>query len=81
MQMETINSARDKIKGYAISQFPVLDEEKVVGMITERDIIEACEKYGNNIKFLRVGEVMSSSPSMVRENTNISAIVAIPCDE
>ncbi len=72
-----ILKASDQMKSYAISQLPVLDEEKVVGMITERDIIEAYEKYGNKTKFLRVGEVMSSPPPMVRENKNMSAIVAI----
>ena len=74
---DKILKASDQMKSYAISQLPVLDEEKVVGMITERDIIEAYEKYGNKTKFLRVGEVMSSPPPMVRENTNMSAIVAI----
>ncbi|MCS7124101.1 MAG: CBS domain-containing protein [Candidatus Bathyarchaeota archaeon] len=56
---------------HAISQLPVLDGQKVVGTITEEDIIR---KLGSNIANEKVENVMGPPLPVVAEDTGISVI-------
>lgn len=56
---------------HAISQLPVLNGSKVVGTITEEDIIR---KLGSNIAEERVESIMGPPLPVVSEDTSVSVI-------
>ncbi|MEM0057620.1 MAG: CBS domain-containing protein [Candidatus Bathyarchaeia archaeon] len=56
---------------HAISQLPVLNGSKVVGTITEEDIIR---KLGSNIAEEKVESIMGPPLPVVSEDTSVSAI-------
>ncbi len=70
-----IEDIRKLMVEYAISQVPVIENDEVVGMISEKDIMKAYGKNGKNTKKLKVKEVMSSPPPTVNMNTKIESIV------
>ena len=69
-----LKDVRNIMREKGISQIPVLRGGKLVGMITESDILDAYEKHGQHTKELFVGEVMGPVPPVVREDTGISGI-------
>ncbi|EDY35072.1 CBS domain pair protein [Aciduliprofundum boonei T469] len=74
---DRVKKARELMKEHGISQIPVVDKGKVVGMITEDDILEGYEKHGAGIVDLLVEDVMSSPPIAVRGDTRMDAIVEL----
>jgi cystathionine beta-synthase len=57
---ETVNAAYQRMKLYDVSQLPVLKEGRIVGIVTEEDIL--IEVYGNAEHFRRpVTEAMESN--------------------
>ena len=60
-----------------VSGIPVIDgNKKVVGVVTEFDIIRAIKK-GMNIKDITTEEIMTKNPITVNEDTNINDIIDI----
>ena len=65
-----IKSAIEKMKKSNISQMPVIDEHKSIGIVSETIILEALlNKKGNKIK-----DIMEDSAPVVSKNTTITAI-------
>lgn len=59
---------------YAISQLPVIEKDKVIGLITETSILE---KDLEDIKFLKAKDLMIEAPPIIVENTKISVIISL----
>ncbi len=59
---------------HAISQLPVLQGGKVVGLITESSILE---KDLEEIKNLKVKDLMIEAPPLIAEDTGISVILSL----
>ena len=74
---DRVKRARELMKEHGISQIPVVDKNKVVGMITETDILEGYEEYGAAISDLFVEDVMGPPPLTVRKNTSIGAVIEL----
>ena len=74
---ETLASVSRKMRENDISQLPVVEDGKLVGMITERDIAEAVLKYGTDVGMLRVLEVMGPPPPTIRRDTNVRAVAEL----
>ncbi|MBS3057138.1 MAG: CBS domain-containing protein [Candidatus Diapherotrites archaeon] len=79
--------ANEKIKDviiimrrHSISQLPVVDSGKVVGLISEKRIIEAGQDYSSrqkSIAELPVKQIMEDSPPMIQENSPQEMIAAM----
>ncbi|MFC1755211.1 CBS domain-containing protein [Thermoproteota archaeon] len=52
-----------------ISQLPVIEENSVIGLVTETSIIESKDK-----KYVTAEDVMTDAPPTVSENANITAV-------
>lgn len=61
---EKLTKAAERMRNHSISQLPVADRGKVVGLITETGIVEAISK-SRNINELEVGEIMEEAPPSV----------------
>ena len=74
---DRVKKARELMKEHGISQVPVVDRKRAVGMITENDILEGYEKHGTMIAELFVEDVMGPPPIAVRKDTRMDAIVEL----
>jgi predicted transcriptional regulator len=65
---EKVSKVLKIMKNKAISQIPVLDKNKVIGMVSELSILS---KDLNEIKTLTAEEIMESSPPIISQNAEI----------
>jgi CBS domain-containing protein len=68
---DTIERAAQLMKQYNVGSIPVCDSEKVIGMITDRDIAVRSVAQGENGKNQKVREIMSSNPVIINSETDI----------
>ena len=58
------------MKKYEISQLPVIDSNKLVGLVSESTILEALL----NSKATKVSEIMQEAPPIVSKTTSIRVV-------
>ena len=68
---DEIKEALKKMKKFEISQMPVIDEHKVIGMVSEADLLEALLE---NKKEPKIVDIMEPSPPVLPESTSITII-------
>ena len=73
---ERITDAAKKMKKNSISQMPVLEKGKVVGMVSETGILEMISK-GKDISELKSEDVMEDAPPAISKNTPKEAIISL----
>lgn len=73
---DTLAAALARMKLYDISQLPVLDEDRVIGIIDESDILWAVHREQRNFRG-SVAEAMSTSLETVERTAGIEALVTI----
>nr|WP_319488230.1 CBS domain-containing protein [uncultured Caproiciproducens sp.] len=59
---DSIESAAQLMKRYDVGSIPVCSQEKVIGIVTDRDIALRSMAEGQNAKQQKVGDIMSSNP-------------------
>jgi len=83
---ERLVHARRQMKEYHVGRLPVVDDEKIVGMVTSKDLMRAFidfrkkvpEKYQKSqIKEVLVEDIMSSNPTFTSKDTTISEVAKI----
>ena len=65
-----LKEAIAKMRKFQISQLPVLDEHKLVGLVSESTILDALL----NSKASQVSEIMQESPPIVSKTTSIQVV-------
>ncbi|MBN2454595.1 CBS domain-containing protein [Candidatus Woesearchaeota archaeon] len=71
-----VREAIKKMKAYSISQLPVMEREKISGIVTETDIMTQIAE-GKDAGKLTVGEIMEEAPPTVSQKTPISAVTEL----
>ncbi|WP_446898358.1 CBS domain-containing protein [Clostridium sp. LBM24168] len=74
---DTIERAAELMAQYNIGSVPVCEENKVVGMITDRDIAIRSSSQGQNSKTKTVRDVMSSNPVTASPDMDVSEVSRI----
>jgi len=70
---ESVKAAVSKMRKYEISQMPVLDKNNVVGLLSERILLEALiGDKGNS-----VSDVMSEPPPLVSKSTSVDVVSSL----
>lgn len=70
---DTINSAILKMKKYGISQLPVIDDHKSIGMVTESSILNSMlQKKGNYVE-----DIMESPPPVISSDASPQLISSL----
>lgn len=59
---DSIERAAQLMKQHNIGSIPVCDQEKVVGIVTDRDIATRSAAKGQNVKQQKVCDIMSQNP-------------------
>lgn len=65
---DTVEHAAKLMKEHNIGSIPVNTNEKIVGIVTDRDIILRCVAEGKDLKTQKVREMMTSNPVVGDEN-------------
>lgn len=68
---DTVEHAALLMKDHNIGSIPVNTNEKIVGIVTDRDIILRGVAEGKDLKMQKVREIMTSNPVVGNENLNI----------
>lgn len=67
---DTVEHAAMLMKEHNIGSIPVSTNDKVVGIVTDRDIIMRCVAEGTDIKTQKIREIMTSNPVLGNQNIN-----------
>ncbi|HII38443.1 TPA: CBS domain-containing protein [Candidatus Micrarchaeota archaeon] len=70
---DSLRQAVTKMKSNAISQVPVLEDDKPVGLVTEGVLLDALSRGSKQ----NVGEVMAEAPSVVSLSTPLGALAGL----
>lgn len=68
---DTAEHAAQLMKEHNIGAIPVDREDKVVGIVTDRDIVLRCIAENKDIKTQKVREIMTSNPVVGDEDMNV----------
>jgi CBS domain-containing protein len=68
---DTVKHAAELMKEHNIGSLPVNTGEKVVGIVTDRDIILRCVAEGKDLKIQKVREIMTTNPVVANESLNV----------
>jgi cystathionine beta-synthase len=74
---DTLLSAHSKMRLYDISQIPVLEDKKIVGIIDEWDILTAVENGDEKVFKKPIREYMAKSVITVNVDDSLTQVVAI----
>lgn len=69
---ESIDKAAKIMKQYNIGSIPVCDKDKIIGIITDRDIIIRVIADEKNLKETTVREVMTSNPVCLTSDKDVT---------
>jgi CBS domain-containing protein len=76
MLIEAIKSLNEHNVGALL----VIDDQKLAGIITERDVLHATAKYGSKIDNLKVEDVMTKNLITCGENESIDRVMEMMTD-
>lgn len=68
---DTAEYAAELMKEHNIGSIPVSTEERVVGIVTDRDIVLRCVAEGKDIKMQKVRDIMTSNPVVGNQNIDV----------
>jgi predicted transcriptional regulator len=75
---ESLSSAIHKMREYSISQLPVFDGSKVVGILTEDDLAKRMlENNNEDIHLVKIMSIMEPPPPLVDASTPAKALVSL----
>ena len=69
-QSDSLPSVTKKMKKHGISQMPVIEEHKSIGLISESIILDALLEKGAEL----VGDVMGDAPPVIPTSTTMEAV-------
>ncbi len=74
---DSIEKAAQLMKEYDVGSLPVLNRQKVVGIVTDRDIALRSAAQGATSSRQSVGEIMSSNPTVGNPEMDVHEAVSI----
>lgn len=69
---DTAQHAAELMKAHNIGSIPVNTKDKVIGIVTDRDIILRCVAEGKDVKIQKVRDIMTSNPVLGDQNMNVN---------
>ena len=74
---DTLADVADLMVGHNVGSLLVMQDEEMVGIITERDILRACAATRGPLEFLKVSERMTRCPIVASPNDEVADIMCI----
>ena len=79
-QEDTIEKAAQLMKDYNVGSIPVCDGQKIVGIVTDRDITLRCVSQGKDVKQV-VSDVMTNNPVTAHPLTDVQEAARMMSDQ
>ncbi len=76
-ESDTLQDVARIMKDQDTGVVPVLDGKKIIGMVTDRDIVVRGLAEGKNLENARVTDVMTTSIRSVREDSSVDDALAL----
>lgn len=77
----SLNEIASMMKRHGVGAMPVCDGDKLVGMITDRDIVVSCVSAGMDAGVCQAKEFMTSSPITVTPETDLEEAARVMAKE
>lgn len=74
---DSIERAAQLMKQYDVGSIPVCNQEKVVGIVTDRDIAVRVVAEGQDTKSQKVCDIMTTNPAVGNPDMNVKDAVEI----
>ena len=74
---DTLADVADLMVGHNIGSLVVLQDDDMVGIITERDILRACSATRGPLEFLKVSERMTRCPVVASPNDEMADVMCL----
>jgi len=71
---DSLQHAHDRLRKYRINQFPVVRDDKLVGIITDRDVRDA---YPSNLRHIRAADIEEFAEALTVEQIMTHDVVTI----
>ncbi len=68
---DSIERAAQLMKQYDVGSIPVCNEDKIIGIVTDRDIALRCVAAGQDTKHRQVRDIMTSDPDVGSPDMNV----------
>ncbi len=69
------------MRDYGVGAIPICEGDKLVGMITDRDIVITCLATGNDVKACKASDFMTKSPRSVSPDQDVADAADIMAEE
>ena len=76
----TVEQASQKMRDYNLGLLPVVEEDKLLGAVTERDVVVHAVAEGRHPHLTTVREIMREKPSVCYEDQSITDASLAPGD-
>jgi CBS domain-containing protein len=73
----TVQQAAEKMRNFDIGFLPVMDEDLLVGVITDRDIVVRCIALGQDANATSISDIMTSSAIHCTEDQDVEEVLPI----
>lgn len=70
-QHETVREAAERLAERRIGAMPVLEQDQVVGVFSERDLLYCIARHGGDALTIDIGDVMTAPPITVDPATSV----------
>lgn len=74
---DTLADVADLLVGHNIGSLVVMQDNEMVGIVTERDILRACAATRGPLEFLRVSERMTRCPVVAALQDEVADVMCI----
>jgi len=74
---DTLADVADLMVGHNVGSLVVMQDDEMVGIVTERDILRACAATRGPLEFLNVAERMTRCPVVASPNDDVADIMCI----
>ena len=74
---DTLADVADLMVGHNIGSLVVMQDDEMVGIVTERDILRACAATRGPLEFLKVAERMTRCPVVASPNDEVADVMCI----
>ncbi|MEV6069533.1 CBS domain-containing protein [Nocardia sp. NPDC052001] len=72
---ETLDRAAQMMRNMDVGALPICNNDRLIGMLTDRDIVVRCIAEGHDPSRVRAGDLAQGTPRWVDADTDVSAVL------
>ncbi|SUA73082.1 Hypoxic response protein 1 [Nocardia otitidiscaviarum] len=72
---ETLDRAAQLMRNMDVGALPICNDDRLIGMLTDRDIVVRCIAEGHDPSRVRAGDLAQGTPRWVSADTDVSEVL------